>query len=188
MPSSATLSCGSIVILSTALNVAFTGPIAVGLPWLVLVRFGGDAFASSASSSRLRRGSLAGVILAGSLGDPGRFGGLVLVLLLGVGLGSWASAWLRGTAVTLSRSSAAAMRLVNVSIISWTQARTEPHLLGRTMSFMMLGAVVSAPLSIALAGVVVDANATAMFLAAGGLVLGVSASGLATGLHRRMAA
>lgn len=32
-----------LVLLSTAFNLAFTGPVAVGLPWLAQVRFGGDA-------------------------------------------------------------------------------------------------------------------------------------------------
>ncbi len=71
---------------------------------------------------------------------------------------------------------------LNVSIISWTQARTEPHLLGRTMSFLMLGSVVAAPLSLALAGLLVDVSATAMFVLAGGLVVAVCVAGMAGGL------
>ena len=40
-------------------------------------------------------------------------------------------------------------------------------MLGRTMSFLMLGSVVAAPLSLAIAAVIVDTHATALFLAAG---------------------
>lgn len=43
---------------------------------------------------------------------------------------------------------------------TWTQLRTEPHLLGRTMSFLMLGSVVAAPVSLAVAGPAVDLEAT----------------------------
>ena len=35
----------AIVIVSTAANLAFTGPTTVGLPWLVLIGFHGDALA-----------------------------------------------------------------------------------------------------------------------------------------------
>jgi hypothetical protein len=75
---------------------------------------------------------------------------------------------------------------INVSIITWTQLRTEPHLLGRTMSFLMLGSVVGAPLSLAIAGAVVDVDATALFVGAGVMVLATAIAGFATSLPRRM--
>lgn len=75
---------------------------------------------------------------------------------------------------------------LNVSIISWTQARTEPKLLGRTMSILMLGSVVGAQVSLAVAGALVDINATARFLGAGVLILATALAGLASSLHRRM--
>ena len=52
-------------------------------------------------------------------------------------------------------------------VIAWVQEKTDPVMLGRTMSFLMLGSVVAAPLSLALAALVVDTQATALFLAAG---------------------
>ena len=54
------------------------------------------------------------------------------------------------------------------------------------MSFLMLGSVVAAPLSLAIAGVAVDVNATALFLGAGVLVLVTALVGLASGMPRRM--
>ena len=57
---------------------------------------------------------------------------------------------------------------------------------GRTMSFLMLGSVVAAPLSLALAGVLADTKATAMFIAAGAVVIATALVGIATGLPRRM--
>jgi sulfite exporter TauE/SafE len=59
-------------------------------------------------------------------------------------------------------------------------------MLGRTMSLLMLGSVVAAPLSLALAAVVVDTHATAMFVAAGLLVVAAGLVGIASGLPRRM--
>lgn len=50
----------------------------------------------------------------------------------------------------------------------------------------MLGSVVGAPLSLAIAEAVIDIDASALFLAAGGLVLATALAGLASGLSRQM--
>jgi len=179
----------SIVIISTAANLAFTGPTTVGLPWLVLVHFGADAFALGLLFAAFGAGSLGGVILAGSLRRPRRFGWLVLSLLLamGVGLGALGLAPSIAAIAFISVVIGTMNGYVNVVIISWVQEKTEPHLLGRTMSFMMLGSVVSAPLSIALAAFAVDTHATAMFLVAGALVVVSGLVAIASGLPRRLA-
>jgi MFS family permease len=176
-----------LVLLSTAFNVAFTGPVAVGLPWLVRVRFGGDASMLGLLLAAFGGGAVVGIVLAGSLPRPRSLGALVLGVAIGLGAGLAAiglAPWQADLGISLLVG--AGVGYLNVSIIAWTQARTEPALLGRTMSFLMLGSVIAAPLSLAVAGVLVDANATAMFLAAGGLVVAVSVAGLATGLQHRM--
>ncbi|MEA2620663.1 MAG: hypothetical protein QOC97_1436, partial [Chloroflexota bacterium] len=179
----------SIVIISTAVNLAFTGPTTVGLPWLVLVHFGADAFALGLLFATFGAGSLGGVILAGSLRRPRRFGWLVLSLLLamGVGLGAIGLAPSIATIAVISAVIGTMNGYVNVVIISWVQEKTEPHLLGRTISFMMLGSVVSAPLSIALAAFAVDTHATATFLVAGALVVVSGLLAIVSGLPRRLA-
>ena len=60
----------SIVILSTAANLAFTGSIVIGLPWLVLVRFGGDALALGLLFAAFGAGSLVGVACGGLTAAP----------------------------------------------------------------------------------------------------------------------
>ena len=179
----------SIVILSTAANLAFTGPTVVGLPWLVLVHFRGDALALGLLFAAFGAGSLAGVLLAGSAPRPRRFGSIVLtlVILMGVGLGAIGLAP-SITAVGLILVCAGAMNgYVNIGVIAWVQGRTDPLMLGRTMSFLMLGSVIAAPLSLGIAAIVVDSHATGMFLAAGLLVIGAGFIGIASGLPRRMA-
>jgi hypothetical protein len=75
---------------------------------------------------------------------------------------------------------------VNVVMVAWVQEKTDPLMLGRTMSFLMLGSVVAAPLSIALAALVVDTNASAMFVLAGALVVVSGLIAIISGLPRRM--
>ncbi|MEO8437656.1 MAG: MFS transporter [Chloroflexota bacterium] len=180
----------SIVILSTGVNLAFTGPVVVGLPWLVLVRFGGDAAALGLLFAGFGAGSLVGVLLGGSLPRPRRFGWLVLGLVIGMGIGLGAI----GLAPSVVSTAAILVVIgtmngyVNVVMIAWVQEKTEPAMLGRTMSFLMLGSVVAAPLSIAVAAVLVDADATVMFLAAGALVVVCGLIAMASGLPRRMTA
>ena len=178
----------SIVVLSTAANLAFTGATVVGLPWLVLVRFGADAAALGLLFAAFGAGSLVGVVAAGSLPHPRRFGSIVLafVLIMGIGLGAIGLAPSLAVAGVILLGIGALNGWVNIVVIAWVQGRTDPVMLGRTMSFLMLGSVVAAPLSLAIAAVIVDTNATALFLAAGLLVIASAAVALASGLHRRM--
>jgi len=178
----------SIVVLSTAANLAFTGATVVGLPWLALVRFGADAAALGLLFAAFGAGSLAGVVAAGSLPHPRRFGSIVLafVLIMGIGLGAIGLAPSLAVAGVILLGIGALNGWVNIVVIAWVQARTDPVMLGRTMSFLMLGSVVAAPLSLAIAAVIVDTNATALFLAAGLLVIASAAVALTSGLHKRM--
>jgi MFS family permease len=178
----------SIVIVSTATNLAFTGPTVVGLPWLVLVHFESTAFALGLLFAAFGAGSLGGVLVAGSTRRPRRFGSIVLGLVLAMGLGLAAV----GLAPSLPIVGAIALCVgamngyVNVVVIAWVQGRADPLMLGRTMSFLMLGSVVAAPISLALAAIVVDTHAGPMFVAAGLLVVGAGIVAFASGLQRRM--
>jgi len=176
-----------LVLLSTAFNFAFNGPVVVGLPWLVQVRFAGDAAMLGLLFAAFGAGSLIGVVLAGTVRRTRSLGGLLIAvaIALGVELGAIGLAPAPVVGAILF-AIGIGLGYINVSIISWAQARAEPHLLGRTMSFLMLGSVVAAPLSLAIAGVAVDVNATALFVAAGCLVVATALAGWATGFQRGM--
>jgi len=178
----------SIVIVSTAANLALTGPLAVGLPWLVLVGFGGDALALGLLFAAFGAGSLLGAVLGGSVRRPRRFGWLVFALVMGAGIGLAAIGVAPNVPVAAAILLAIGVTLgyVNVVMIAWVQEKTDPLLLGRTMSFLMLGSVVAAPLSIALAAVLVDTEAAAMFVAGGALIVVSGLIAIASGLPRRM--
>jgi hypothetical protein len=132
-------------------------------------------------------GAVIGIVLAGAMPRPHSFGGLILGIsaALGIALGAIGIAPWQVAAVILLLIGVG-VGFLKVSIFTWAQARTEPHLLGRTMSFLMLGSVVAAPLSLAVAGGLVDASATFLFVAAGGLVVVVAIAGALVGLPRRM--
>jgi len=176
-----------LVLLSSSFNLAFTGPVVVGLPWLVQVRFGGDAAMLGLLYAAFGGGSLVGVLLAGAA-PRSRDLGLILVAIamaLGIGLGAIGLAPTPVVAVLLF-AIGGGVGYLNVALIAWAQARAEPHLLGRTMSFLMLGSVVGAPLSLAVTGAALDVDASALFVGAGALVVATAMAGLASGLPRRM--
>jgi MFS family permease len=178
----------SIVIISTAANLAFTGPSVVGLPWLVLVHFDAGPVALGLVFAAFGAGSLVGVVAAGSLSRPRRLGLVVLslVLLMGVGLAAVGLAPTVPVLALVSAMTGAISGYVNVVVIAWAQARSDPAMLGRTMSFLMLGGVIAAPLSLVIASAVIDTNATELFVLAGALVIAAGSYGLATGVAKRM--
>jgi len=178
----------SIVIVSTAVNLALTGPLAVGLPWLVLVGFGGDAFELGLLFAAFGAGSLVGAVLGGSLRRPRGFGWLVLGLAIGAGVELAAVGVAPNVQVATAILLAIGVTLgyINVVMIAWVQEKTDPLLLGRTMSFLMFGSVVAAPLSLAIAAILVDTEASALFVAAGALIVVSGLIAIASGLPRRM--
>jgi MFS family permease len=178
----------SIVILSTAANLAFTGPAVVRLPWHVLVRSEAGPAALGLVLAAFGAGSLVGAILAGSLPRPHRFGTVVTALVLGMGIGLAATGLVPGVVplAVVVAATGAMSGWINVAVIAWVQGRADPAMLGRTMSFLMLGSVVAAPLSLVIASVVVDAYATPLYILSGVLVLAAGAIGLASGLSRAM--
>ena len=91
--------------------------------------------------------------------------------LLGVIVGAIAFVPNLVAAIALATAIGATASFLGVITISWLQERTEPGLLGRVMSFAMFSAVALDPISFALAGILVELDLTAMFLAAGALLL-----------------
>jgi MFS family permease len=178
----------ALILLSTAANFAFTGSVSVGLPWLVDVRFGGSSIDFGFLFASFGAGALVGSIVAGTVPRPRRFGWLTMGIgaWLGVGLASLGlMPNVLATGIVLALMGLT-VGWVNVAAMSWIQARVDPDKLGRVMSLLMLGSFGLAPLSLGLAGAIVDANATLMFAAAGGVLLAAVAAGLLSGAQRRL--
>jgi hypothetical protein len=64
--------------------------------------------------------------------------------------------------------------LANIIILALLQSKTDKRMLGRVMGVVMFATAVLEPLSLALAGVLADANLTIVFVGGGAVVLIVS--------------
>jgi hypothetical protein len=177
-----------VIVLTAAFNLAFTGPISIGLAWLASNRFEGGSVAFGFMFAGFGAGALAGAILAGSIRAPRHQGAVLLTVAgsLGFALAAIGFAPSALVATLMLAPMGLGIGYINVVAIAWLQARTDPAMLGRVMSLVMLGSFGLSPLSLALAGVLVDTAATAMFAAAGALVVAVAAAGLVTGAYRRL--
>jgi MFS family permease len=176
----------AVLVVSLTLNVALNGPVSVGLPWLAANRFSGGPATLGYLFAAWGGGALLGALAAGTLPEPRRLGLAVAVVagsigpvFAGVGL---APAVL--PAVGLMIGLGLAIGWLNVVAITWIQRSVDPAMLGRVMSLVMLGSVGLTPLSYAVAGAIVDTWATAMFVAAGAVILGATAVVHASGALR----
>ena len=162
----------SLLLILLCTNLAMMGPLYVGGAVLAESRLGGaGAFGTLVGAAGV--GSLIGVAGAGSVRRFRRRGLIELGLtgLLGIVVGAIAFVPNLVAAIALATAIGATASFLGVITISWLQERTEPGLLGRVMSFAMFSAVALDPISFALAGVLVELDLTAMFLAAGALLL-----------------
>jgi MFS family permease len=170
----------TLLLLSAALNVALTGPISVGLPWLSANRFDAGSAGFGIMVSGFGAGALIGAIAAGSIGRLRHQG--VIVLAVGAGLGVGLGAIGLAPSVAVVTAIALFMGLgvgfINVIVISWIQQRTDPAVLGRVMSIVMLGSVGLAPLSLVVTGLLIDIQPTLVYLGAGGILLAGTAVGV----------
>jgi Major Facilitator Superfamily len=162
----------SLLLILLCTNLAMMGPLYVGGAVLAESRLGGaGAFGTLVGAAGV--GALIGVVGAGSVSRFRRRGLIELGLtgLLGVTVGAIAFVPNLVVAIALATAIGATSSFLGVITISWLQERTEPRLIGRVMSFAMFSAVALDPISFALAGVLVELDLTAVFLAAGALLL-----------------
>jgi MFS family permease len=171
----------ALLLLSTALNFAITGPVSVGLPWLSANRFDAGSAGFGLMVSGFGAGALIGAIVAGSVGPIRHLGRWVLgvAAILGLGLGAIGLAPSVPVVTLLLLAMGLGAGFINVSVVSWIQQRTDPGMLGRVMSMMMLGSVGLAPLSLVLTGALIDVQPTLVYLGAGAIILASVAAAVA---------
>jgi Major Facilitator Superfamily len=177
-----------LLLMATVVNVAFAGPEIVGLAWLAANRWMSGPIGYGLLMGAWALGALLGIMLAGSVGELRRQGRVFVAILAGLGLGLIVvglSPTLQ-PALLVTLPMGVATGFINVRVLAWLQVRVDPALLGRVMSLVMLAGVGLAPLSYAVAGAVVDVDATALFIAAAALIMGTAAAGLVGGAIDRI--
>ncbi len=162
----------SLVLIVAGLNLWAVGPVMVGMPVLAKFSFGSSA-AFGTMMACFGAGALAGMALAGALKPRRRRGYLFLGFVCAESIGIAAMPLIRAflpLAIDMVLIGACA-GIANVSIIAWIQGYVDPALTGRVMSVVMFAAFGLMPISLMLAGLVVDRHVTGMFIGAGALIM-----------------
>ena len=177
----------TIFVLTAAFNLAFTGPISVGIAWAARDHWGGSAVFGILLSA-FGAGALVGAIGAGSMGRVQQLGWATLAVaaLLGVGLAAIGLAPNAVIAFIVLLAMGLGVGFINVRSVAWLQARVPDAMRGRIIGLVSFGSVSLAPISLAVSGAVVDVAATAMFAVAGGIVILACLIGVAWGLPAQM--
>lgn len=168
--------------VSFALNFALSGSTAVGMPWLADQRFNAGPGGLGVMAAAWAAGALAGTLLGGStrLERQGRVI-LACVIVAGVmmaGVGLLPSLW--GVVLALAVMGVA-IGYTDVVVVSWLQARVDPSMTGRVMSLVMLMGFGITPLSLGVAGALIDVDANVLFVGSAALVV---VTGLAAAVMR----
>ena len=178
----------TLVVLSAVFNFAINGPIAVGLPWLADQRFAADASVFGLMLAGFGLGAVIGAVIAGSVGQPRHQGTLLLSIATGIGVGMAAIGLAPSPFVVLAVLAVMGVGIgyINVVVIAWLGGHIAPAMRGRVMGIALLASFGLGPISLALSGALIDIAATALFVAAGGLVTIVALGALASGARQAL--
>ena len=161
----------SMILLSLAANLLIVGPFEVGLPVLAYSRLPEGAAAFGILISAFGGGSLVGLALAAMLPAPrpSRFAFVVIgaLSLAGVGLAFLPLVHSTLPAAVLIAVSGISLGFGNLHGMTWTQTRIAPDLMGRVMSVMITGSVGLVPVSMLIAGALVEISLDGMLVGAG---------------------
>lgn len=162
-------------IIIAAVNFLFTGPLLVGIPVLADQRLAEGAQAFGFLMSGYAGGNFLGLILAGSLPKPSAtlLSRFTIILLAGFGTVLTAMGWINNTWIdaALMFVLGTGNGYLSIVMFTWIQTRTPRDMLGRVMSIVMLANMGLTPLSQAISGAISRWSLTALFTAAGGLIL-----------------
>lgn len=179
----------ALIFLTTAFNLAFSGPISVGLAWLAETRFLGGPAAFGLLISAWGGGAVIGSVIGGSIRRLPKFGtsALLIALMLAVGLVLMGFVSSLPLAMAVLAAMGVLAGLINVQVFAWLQARIPDELRGRVLSLVMLGSFGLAPVSLVVAGILVEIGAiTPMFIGAGAIVAAAVVAGFALRVPEHM--
>ncbi|HEY90550.1 MAG TPA: MFS transporter [Dehalococcoidia bacterium] len=154
------------------INFCIVGPIDIGLASLAHDYFGGEASDLGIMLSVFGGSAVLGALLAGLIKVRRR--GIIAIIIMaveGIGLGMLSLAQDVLQASLFLGVMGALMGYINVMLIAWLQGTTRADMLGRVMSLVMFASMGLQPVSLALAGWLVDVGHVYMFVGAGSLIL-----------------
>jgi MFS family permease len=161
----------AMILLSLAANLLIVGPFEVGVPVIAYTRLPEGAAAFGVMMSAFGGGSLLGLAFGAILPAPrpSRFAVVVIGALAFAGLGLVALPFTNSTLVAAAviGISGIALGFGNLHGITWVQSRIPPDLMGRVMSVMITGSVGLVPVSMLIAGAVVQVSLDGLFVVAG---------------------
>jgi hypothetical protein len=162
-----------LLIVIAVIDFAAGGALGVGIPTLAHGRFAAGAAGLGILFGAWGIGATAGALGAGFVAPPKRFGWLIVLLCVWLGVGISVVGLLPSLipAAVLMGLSGVGTGVVNTYGVSWLQRRTDSAMQGRVMSLVMLASMGLTPISYAVSGVIADFNPTLLFLIAGGIIL-----------------
>jgi len=158
----------ALFITVSVIHLSFVGPFTVGLATLVNSSFTGGATDFGIVRSCFGGGALLGAIIAGSVVFKHR--GLLLVIItaaFGVSLALISLAQDVVLASLLVGLTGIVNGLFNIISFTWLQKTISPHMLGRMMGLINSSALILAPISYVLTGVIAEINPSLVFAVAG---------------------
>ena len=161
------------LIVVAVIDFGANGALGVGLPTLAHGRFAAGATGFGILLGAWGVGATAGALGAGFVPPPKRFGWLIVLLCVWLGLGMVAVGLMPSLvpAALLMAVTGVGTGVVNTYGVSWLQRRTDPAMQGRVMSLVMLASMGLTPVAYAASGVIAQVNPTLLFLIAGGMIL-----------------
>ena len=166
----------SLMLLAMMMNFCFSGPVSIGLTYLIKTRFGSPAILGVLMSA-VALGSLLGALLAG-VWKIRRRGVLILLVAAALApclgsIGLLERLWpLAGVLFVIGILAA----FMNVHIGAWVMQRIDATVRGRVASVLMLSTFGIMPISFAVAGFLIAWNLKFTFLIAG-LAMLITAAG-----------
>jgi len=181
----------TITLVFTVFSLFWRGPYLVGIPILCEQRFEEGALAFGMIGSAFGLGALIGVVIAGAFPSPPErwYGRLILIDtgLLGASFFVYALTPTLDWALVVTAVTGLADGFITILLISWLQIRVPKAFLGRVMSVIMLFNAGLAPVSAALAGVLIRWSLSGVFIGAGAILVLLSLLGITVPLLRNFA-
>jgi MFS family permease len=179
-----------LFLLSVAVNFLIMGPVTVGIPVLADQRLLEGAAAFGIIMSAFGAGSLLGIIISNTLPvpKPEHFGTVILLVISSLGVGVALMPLFASTAVValinlLLGAIAGYQRMI---LFTWLQKRIPQELMGRVMSLLFFCSIGLAPISNALAGVMLEIDMNGLFIGSGVLMVAVTLLSIVLPETRRM--